>query len=494
MNAYEQLVRHQEKIALLQSCNALLSWDQETYLPPKGVAYRAQQRAALSEQVHALKTSDAVGTWLEACESDGDTEEAANVRWWRHAFDRAQRIPPKLVGEFEEATSLAVAAWQDAKGKSDYQLFKPHLQTIVDYNRRMADLWGYEDSPYDALLEEYERGARSAHLSEMFGQLKAPLVDLVKKATDDAQGPPARDIRGDFPTEAQQAFNFEVCQALGFDFEGGRIDTAAHPFCSRLAPDDTRLTTRYDPEDFTSSFFGVLHETGHGLYEQGLSQEKHALPSGSAVSLGIHESQSRLWENQVGRSRAFWEHWLPVAQKHFAALEDWTPEEITRAVNRAERSFIRVEADEVTYDLHIILRFEVERQLIKGSLAVNDVPEVWNTTFHELTGLHVNDDAQGCLQDIHWSLGALGYFPTYSLGNLNAAQLFAAALDQEPSLARDLEEADYSSLRNWLRGNIFAHGCRYLPNELMERATGRATEPEPYLAHLRSRYLDGDHR
>ncbi|MFT5403995.1 MAG: carboxypeptidase Taq [Verrucomicrobiales bacterium] len=490
MTPYESLVQRHEEIAVLHSSSALLSWDQETNLPPKGVAFRAQQRAYFSEKIHALKTADDVGEWLAACQCEGDSEDAANVRWWNHAYDRGCKIPSKLVGEFEEVGSLALAAWQEARSRSDYQLFKPHLEKIIDFNRRMADLWGYEESPYDALLEEYERGAKASSLTKVFANLKGPLVEIVEAATEQTKALPPRSLQGDYPIEAQQAFNQKVCQALGFDFESGRIDTTAHPFCSRLAPYDTRLTTRYDDQDFTSSLFGVLHETGHGLYEQGLPQDKHALPSGTAVSLGIHESQSRLWENQVGRSRAFWEHWLPEAKRHFPGLADWSPEDMTRAVNRAERTFIRVEADEVTYDLHVILRFELEKQLVEGTLAVDDLPEAWNRTFHKLTGLTVTDHAQGCLQDIHWSMGALGYFPTYSLGNLNASQLYAAALDQVPTLSSDLASGDYASLLHWLGQNVHAHGSQLLPDALMTRATGRATEAEPYLAHLRSRYLN----
>ncbi|MDB2346261.1 carboxypeptidase M32 [bacterium] len=491
MNAYQDLVQRHEEIALLQACNALLSWDQETNLPAKGVAYRAQQRAALSEKVHELKTSDDVTKWLDACQDDADGEAIANVQWWRHAYERARKIPATMVGEFEEVTSLGLAAWQEAREKSDYVIFQSHLQKIVDFNRQMADLWGYEDSPYDALLEEYERGATAKNLASLFADLKGPLVELVDAAIAKSANQPPRSLQGNYPIEAQQAFNLEVCQALGFDLEAGRIDTAAHPFCSRLAPNDTRLTTRYDTSDFTSSFFGVLHETGHGLYEQGLPQDKHALPSGTAVSLGIHESQSRLWENQIGRSRAFWDHWLPVAQKHFPSLTDWTPEDMTRAVNQAERTFIRVEADEVTYDLHILLRFELEKQLIEGSLSVADLPEAWNTAFEDLTNLTVPDHANGCLQDIHWSMGALGYFPTYSLGNLNAAQLHAAALDQVLGLSNDLAKGNYASLLQWLQTNIHAHGSQLLPEELMTKATGRSTEIAPYLKHLRSRYVDG---
>ncbi len=492
MNAYKQLVERHEEIATLSSCAALLSWDQETYMPAKAVTYRAKQRAYLSQQSHMLTTAPEVAKWLDDCgPCADDTIEDANVRWWRHAHARATKLPTDLVGAIEEATSLAVNAWQDALAKDDFGLFQPHLQTIIDHNRRKTDLWGYEESPYDALLEEYERGARASQLSSLFGELRPELVSIVEQAVAQSKSKPAKSLKGDYPIPAQQAFNREVCEAFGFDNEAGRIDTTTHPFCSRVAPHDTRLTTRYDETDFTSSLFGVLHETGHGLYEQGLCQECFAQPQGTSVSLGIHESQSRLWENQVGRSADFWNHWLPVAAKHFPHLANWTPEEMTRAVNQAALTFIRVEADEVTYDLHIMLRFEIEKQLIEGNLKVQDLPEQWNATFKDLTGLEVTNNVVGCLQDIHWSIGALGYFPTYSLGNLNAAQLFEAALAQTPSLNGDLAQGQYASLLVWLKSNVHQHGCRYLPNTLMEKATGRTTGSEAYLKHLRSRYLTG---
>ncbi len=461
-------------------------------MPAKGVSFRAQQRAYLSERIHTLRSAPEVGDWLDECLQafgEDDSVVAANVRGWHHAFERARRLPAELVGDFERCTSVALSAWQEARQKNDFQLFAPHLEKVVSFNREMADLWGYEDSPYDALLEEYERGARSKALSELFDGLKGPLVEIASEAIARNTDDPPRDLKGDYPIPAQKAFNWEVCQALGFDSEAGRIDTATHPFCSRVAPYDTRLTTRYDKTDFTSSFFGVLHETGHGLYEQGLRQDQHALPSGTAVSLGIHESQSRLWENQVGRSPAFWEHWLPQAVKHFPHLQDWSAEEITRAVNHAQRTHIRVEADEVTYDLHILLRFDLEKKLVEDTLDVADVPAYWNESFYELTGLKVDSDANGCLQDIHWSMGALGYFPTYSLGNLNAAQLFEHALESQSSLTSELAGGYYQGLLQWLQETIYQHGSRYLPNVLMERATGRETAVAPYLAHLRSRYL-----
>jgi carboxypeptidase Taq len=293
---------------------------------------------------------------------------------------------------------------------------------------------------------------------------------------------------GPYPVEAQQAFNRRIAEAIGFDFEGGRIDTTTHPFCTTLGPHDTRLTTRYDEADFTSSLFGVLHEAGHGMYEQGLPGEDFGLPSGDAVSLGIHESQSRLWENQVGRSRPFWEKWYPAAVEAFPQLAGFPLESFLRHIRRAKFSAIRVEADEATYDLHILLRFSLERRMVAGRIGVKEVPEAWNEGFRELFGFAPENDREGCLQDIHWSMGGLGYFATYTLGNLNAARLYAAARG-ERAIAEAADRADYAPLLGWMRSHIHAHGATLDPADLMRRATGCEASADHYLAHLRGRYL-----
>jgi carboxypeptidase Taq len=287
---------------------------------------------------------------------------------------------------------------------------------------------------------------------------------------------------------AQQDFNREVAEALGFRFSAGRIDSSAHPFCTTLGPSDIRLTTRYDEADFTSSLFGVMHEVGHGLYEQGLADDDFGTPAGESVSLGIHESQSRLWENHIGRSRAFWEKWYPRAQAHFPCLASLPLDAFMRHVLRSEFSFIRVEADEATYDLHILLRFDLERQLVNGSLAVADVPDAWNEAFGALSGLRPPDDRRGCLQDIHWSMGGLGYFPTYTLGNLHAAQLFAAS-QAVPEIADSVKKADYAALLDWLQKHVHCHGATIEPAEIIRLATGREPSAEAHLQHLRNRYL-----
>jgi len=310
-------------------------------------------------------------------------------------------------------------------------------------------------------------------------------VARLQKVTGAAD--PAR-LEGSYPVAAQQALNRRVAEAMGFDFEAGRIDTAVHPFCTEMGPKDCRLTTRYNEKDFTGSLFGVMHEAGHGLYSQGLPVEHFGLPMGTYLSLGIHESQSRLWENQVGRSRSFWGHWYPVAREQYPGLAALPVEEFWLIVNRVKPSHIRVEADEATYNLHIILRFEMEQKLVSGELAVSDLPAAWNARFAELFQIPVPDDARGCLQDTHWALGAFGYFPTYTLGTLNAAQLFAAALRQIPDLEADLEGAKYARLLEWLREKVHRHGRRYSPKELMQRATGEATQAKYFMEYLKAKY------
>jgi len=491
--AYEELRDLSREAHLLETTASLLSWDQETNLPPAGVEFRAKQLAYLGGKHHALLTDPKVGDWIAECEAAGLSKTSLaglNVREWRYHFDRASRLPRVLVEEFEETKALAHAAWAEARRKSNFSDFEIHLEKILALRLQMAEAWGYADHPYDALLETYERGARTAQLEALFDELEPDLVSLVGEATSQKPRVEADLLKGKYPEPKQRAFNQTVAGDLGFDFSAGRVDTAVHPFCTSLGPRDVRLTTRYDRKNFTSSLYGVLHEAGHGMYEQGLphNEDRASLPLSRAVSLGIHESQSRLWENHVGRSRPFWKRWLPVARKSFPRLEKVKPKQITYAVNRAERSFIRVEADEVTYDLHMLLRFRLEKALVEGSLSVSDLPGAWNELFAELFGIKVKQDRDGCLQDVHWSFGLIGYFPTYSLGNINAAQLFSHA-SRDPAVSDDLARARYESLLSWLRDRIHRHGSRYLPNDLLRKATGEPPQARYLLEHLRDRYL-----
>jgi carboxypeptidase Taq len=496
MSAYDFLQQRSREIASYNSAASLLAWDQETYMPPKAGAYRAEQLGQLAGLTHRLGTSVDVGEWLKACEDHlppcADENETAlretNVREWRRDYDRATKLPARLVEDLARTTSLAREAWAQARGESNFAAFAPWLEKILTLVREQADGWGYATCAYDALLEGYEPGARAAELTPVFADLQkqlTPLLPRLQKITGAAD--PAR-LEGNYPTALQQRLNRQVAEAMGFDFEAGRIDTTVHPFCTEMGPKDCRLTTRYNEKDFTGSLSGTMHEAGHGLYTQGLPPEHFGTPMGTYVSLGIHESQSRLWENQVGRSRPFWRHWYPVAREQFPELAALPLDEFWLLVNRVKPSHIRVDADEATYNLHIILRFEIEQRLVSGDLAVADLPEAWNARFEELFQIPVPDDRRGCLQDTHWALGLIGYFPTYTLGTLNAAQLFAAALKQVPGLDADLQEAKYTRLLEWLREKIHRQGRRYSPPELIERATGEPTRATYFMDYLKTKY------
>ena len=469
----------------------MLGWDQETYLPPAAAAHRARQLSWLSAKAHELATSASWQGALEEAEAGADAADftwCANLREMRRTFDRATKLPVALVAREAAACSLAKHAWAEARGRADFASFAPHLSGLLEIAREKAERWGYPDEPYDALLDGYERRTSTAAVAALFDSLRPELRRIAASAVEVSAAHAPGLPPGPYPIAAQQRLNAQIAAALGFDFQAGRIDTANHPFCTTLGPRDVRLTTRYDEADFTSSLFGVLHEAGHGLYEQGLPEDDFGLPSGSALSLGIHESQSRLWENHIGRSRPFWNRWYGVAQECFPQLAHFPLENFLRYLWRAAFSPVRVDADEATYDLHILLRFGLERQMVAGSLAVADIPAAWNEAFRDLFGFLPADDRQGCLQDIHWAMGGLGYFATYSLGNINAAQLHAAAC-ADPLVAAACAQADYAPLLAWLRRSVHAHGATLDPAALITLATGAAPSPTAYLAHLQARYL-----
>ena len=487
MPIFEKVREH----ALIQSTAAVLGWDEETYLPADAAEYRAGQVSWLAGRAHALATS---AEWendlatAEAADAGADAVLTANLRELRREYQRANRLSVALVARESAACSMSKHAWVAAREKSDFATFAPHLETLLEIAREKADLWGYLNEPYDALLDGYERNTSTASVAKLLESIKPELSEIAASAVEKSAAVKVQLPAGPYPLAAQKSFNSQVAAAVGFDFGAGRIDTTAHPFCTTLGPRDIRLTTRYLEADFTSSLFGVLHEAGHGLYEQGLPSSDFGLPSGTAVSLGIHESQSRLWENHVGRSRAFWLHWYPVAQETFPQLRQFCLDDFLTHLWHAEFTQIRVEADEATYDLHIILRFQLERQLLNGTLKVKDIPAAWNDSFHELFGITPKDDRHGCLQDIHWAMGGLGYFSTYTLGNINAAQLFAAARENH-EIAAATDQANYAPLLTWLRENVHRHGGTLDPSLLISQATGSLPAPTAYLHHLKSRYL-----
>lgn len=492
--SYADLVRRSKELGVLNSCAGVLGWDQQTYMPPAGANLRGEQMAFLASLAHQKFTDPKVGELLAAVEGsdlvrDPESDAAANVRELRRAYDRATKLPQTLVEELARVTTAAQQAWQAAKPKSDFAGFQPHLEKVIKLKREEAAAVGFAGHPYNALLDEYEPGATAEELKGVFAGLTAELAPLVKRITDSPQKPDRSVLERDYPVDRQKVFAEAAAAAFGFDFAAGRLDTTAHPFCSGFGPGDCRITTRYNPRFFSEAFFGVLHETGHALYEQNLPADHFGTPLGSACSLGIHESQSRLWENQVGRGRPFWDHFYPRLRQTFpTALAGVDPDAFVFAVNDVRPSLIRVEADEATYNLHVALRFELELGLVSGDLAVADLPGAWNDRVKSLLGLEVPDHARGCLQDIHWSFGGVGYFPTYTLGNLYAAQLMDAARRDLAGLDDDLRRGEFGRLRGWLSDRVYRHGQRFRAGELCRRATGQPLSPQPFLSYLRDKY------
>ena len=494
MSTEEKLARLWERCAEIEdlgNASALLSWDQEVLMPPKGAAARSKQLAALAGIRHERLTDAEVGTLLGECEAEAsDDETHAALAAVRRSYDRATKLPRELVQELARAQSEAMQYWKDARAQADFSRFAPSLGRLLKLAKEKAACLGGDGPAYDALLDVYERDATESAIAPLFEGLRERLVPLLDRvlAKSDAVDPAC--VLGGFEKDAQARFGRFVVERLGFDLEGGRIDESIHPFCSGMGRGDTRLTRRFD-DDLRGALYGLIHEAGHGLYEQGLPERWDRHPLGDSVSLGIHESQSRLWENIVARGRPFWEHFLPALREHFPGRFDTTDvETLYRAVNQVQRSFIRVEADEVTYNLHVILRFEVERRLFAGELELNDIPTYWNDTFEQLLGIRPQNDADGCLQDIHWSLGAFGYFPTYTLGTLYASQLETAARRQHPDLDEHLATGNFQPLLEWLREQVHRVGKRYGPHELIERATGNPPSPEPFLAYLEAKMVD----
>jgi carboxypeptidase Taq len=477
-----------DEVADVRAAIALLSWDQETYMPPKGAVARAEQLATLSALAHRLFTDPELGALLrDAADKAANPDDAKLISENLYDYDRATKLPETFVRQFAEAQSQAFNAWLTARKDSDFPAFRPHLEKIVALNRQMADLLGYEGSPYNALLEGYERGTTAAQLTTLFAELRPRQTALVRQLAASPNQPNLAWLARPWDTQAQWDFSIRVLRDMGYDFEAGRQDKAPHPFTTNFDIGDVRITTRISEDLPFSALMSSMHEGGHALYEQGFLTKDRRTVLASAPSLGIHESQSRMWENMVGRSRAFWHRYTPVFCEYFpgVAVDE---EAIYRAINHVTPSLIRVEADECTYNLHIILRFEIELDLLEGRCNVRDVPELWNAKMAEYLGVEVPDDANGCLQDIHWSHGAMGYFPTYTLGNLYAAQLYESAQKQLGGIESQIAQGEFTPLLNWLREHVHRFGRRKTAVEIVREATGSEPTAAPYLTYLETKY------
>lgn len=491
--AFNQLCEHFRTTAQLRTTMEVLEWDERTKLPPQAGDYRAEQVALLSGMIHARDTDPRIGDWLEQLGDDGADDphgdRAATIRELRSDYEKSCKLPQSLVEELKRASVLGQQAWVSARKNDDYAAFEPQLAKIIQLLRSKADAVGYDDTPYDALLDDYEPRARTADVRAALTGLRQELTPLVASIRDCGRTAPVRLVQQPFEPGAQERLGTQAAERIGFDFQRGRLDDTAHPFCTTLGPHDHRITTRYDENFFNCAFFGILHEAGHGIYEQGLRPEQFGLPPGHYASLGIHESQSRLWENLVGRSRAFWQHFFPEAQAAFpAALADASLDDFHFAVNDVRPSLIRVEADEATYNLHIVIRFELEQALIAGDLSTADLPAAWDDKYREYLGIEPPNHADGVLQDVHWSAALMGYFPTYSLGNLYASQLFEAAERELGDLHAQFAAGDFQTLRDWLTRNVYHAGRTRDAADLVRHVTGESAGHDALMRHLRGKF------
>jgi carboxypeptidase Taq len=488
--AFSELSERLRRAQLLDSIGQLLGWDEQVNLPTASAAQRAAQHAVLAETAHAALSDPRIGELLTALETDAGkltSDEQCVMRWARRDYDRATKLPASFVREKAEQGSRGYHAWAEAKKNADFAAYAPVLEKNLELARREAAYLGRGDAPYDYMIDRHDPGMTAAVIGTLFDELKAGLVPFVREIAASPVKPRADLLRG-FPVDKQREFLREVTAQIGFDYQRGRIDVSLHPFCSGTGA-DIRMTTRFDADNPLDSLFSSIHETGHGLYEQGLAADQHHTALGQAAGMGVHESQSRLWENQVARSRGFWRFFEPRFRAAFSEqLKAVSSEDLYLAINAVEPTLIRVDADEVTYNLHIVLRFELEKQLFAGTLAVRDLPRAWNAASQALLGLTPGNDREGVLQDVHWSDGAFGYFPSYCIGNMMAAQLWYRALALRPQLEEEFARGEFAWLLGWLRDTIHAQGKRFDTLGLVRHATGEPLSPKWLLRYLRERY------
>ena len=496
---YIALLEKSKTIQTYHSILSLLHWDQETYMPPGAIQYRSEQIALLSSLAHEEKTSLSYKKLLAKLvhlpsgkikKKPLSASEHVIIREWRKDFLRANKLPVSFVKAFSQLTSESSQIWFTAKKQNNFTLFAPFLDRIIQMNREKASILGFEDHPYDALLETHEPSMTTTKITHIFAGLRKELLSLLHKISN-AKAPDARFLTKKVDDEKQKEIGEWIASLMPCDSAYTRLDTSSHPFSSAMHPHDSRITTRFLPNHFISNIFSVLHEAGHSMYEMGLPLQHFGTPLCHSASLSVHESQSRWWETLIGRSFPFWKHLYPTLQNKLPTLLNKVPlSQFYQAIHYVRPSFIRVEADEVTYGLHVILRFELEKELISGSLSVHDLPEAWDAKFMQFFGIKPPSVSQGCLQDIHWSLGEFGYFPTYALGNILAAHLFTSFAKDHPDWKERLEQGDLAFIRSWLQQNVHQWGRRYNYNELGKRATGKSVDETAFCNYLKKKYTE----
>jgi carboxypeptidase Taq len=490
----EQLRTILAEVTDLSRAAALLEWDQETYMPPGGVTARSEQISTLRRLAHARFIAADLGRLLSELEDETagrpfDSTEASLVRVTRRDYEQERKLTPELVAEVARAGSAARPLWVKARRESNFKHFIPALEKNVELNRRIADALGYEDRPYDALLDRSEPGLTTDQLDVIFAELKKSIVPLIADIARHADAVDDRVLYRGFEPDVQFKYALDTVSKLGFDLQRGRQDLSTHPFEEAFGPGDVRITTRISRDFFSECFFGSVHEAGHAMYNQGIGDDIDRTPLWAGSSPGVHESQSRLWENLVGRSRPFWKHFFPSLRAAFPGpLHDVDDEGFFRAVNKSYPSLIRIEADEVTYNLHVLLRFELENEMLEGKLKVSDLPEAWNDRVMSYLGITVPNDREGVLQDIHWSSVSFGYFPGYTIGNLVGAQLMEKIRSDISDLDAQIERGEFAGLLSWLRNNVHRHGRKFTPNELLERTTGKPMTAGPWIDYVKKKY------
>ncbi|MDQ6803704.1 MAG: carboxypeptidase M32 [Actinomycetota bacterium] len=489
----KELRRHLAELTDLRNTLMLLQWDQQTMMPPGGAELRADELGTVQQILHERFVSAHTGRLLddagdECADRPPDSDDARMIAVVKRRWEKARRVPSELAAELARAASTGQEAWVDARARSDFKAFLPHLRRGLELKHRYIECFEGYDTPYDVLLDDFEPGLRSAEVTALFAELKDELVPLIAAV---AERPDAVDdscLHGTFPLEGQRRLVVDVISRMGFDPAAWRLDDAVHPFATSLGSNDVRVTTRWDESFLPMGLFGAMHECGHGLYEAGIDPSLRRTPLGSGEALGLHESQSRMWENMVGRGRPFADYLAPrIADVFGGSLSDLAPEGFFRAVNRVHPSYIRVEADEATYGLHIILRFELEQDMVEGRIAIEDLPAVWNERFQRYFGLEVPDDARGVLQDVHWAAGLIGYFPTYAIGNLVAGQLWERVRTDLPDLDAQMSAGELSELREWLREHVHRHGSKWSAREMLERVTGAPIVVAPFVSYLKDK-------
>ncbi len=491
---FEKLKEKVLEIEHISSAIGLLDWDTNVYMPPKSSAFRGQTLATLSALVHEKFLDKNFEKLLMVLKKDFDDnklpeDQRVFVREIYRTFKKEKKLPSEFVKELSQAVSEGHHLWVEARKTNDFNLFAPQLSKIVDLKRQQARYIGYAASPYDVLLDDFEPGLTSEQASAIFYELKKFLVPFIQKIVGKNKNFDQSLLSGKFDPTKQKELMHIVAAKLGYDLEAGRIDETAHPFMSGMNPYDTRVTTHYLEDNFYFAFGSTVHEVGHALYEQGLLPEHFGTPLGTSVSLGIHESQSRLWENLVGKRLAFWKYFFPVVQEYFPEkYNKGNVDDFYQALNQVQPSLIRIKSDEVTYNMHIIIRFEIEKELIEGSIDVRDLPIIWNSKHKEYLNIDVPNDAQGVLQDVHWSSGLFGYFPTYTLGNLYSAQFFQQAKKEIVNLDELFEKGQFLPLREWLRKAIHQHGKLYTAAELCQKVTGEALNSKYYTQYLEEKF------